>query len=88
VSAIHPILQDGFAGDLTTVRYLQLLCGFSLEDAARFCFVAPETFRRWRMDRPPNRAAIRDPRRLAAVAGLERLAVRQRCVGVARLGAR
>lgn len=53
------LLADGFAGDLTTLRWLQVACGFSTEDAARFCMVSPETFRRWRTDRPPSATAVR-----------------------------
>lgn len=53
------LLADGFAGDLTTLRWLQRACGFTVEDAARFCLVSPETFRRWRTDRTPNPTAVR-----------------------------
>lgn len=52
-------LQEGFAGNLATLRTLQLLCRFSLADAAKFCGVSPHTFRRWRTDRKPPLAAVR-----------------------------
>lgn len=53
------ILQDGYRGDLTTLRKLQLLCGFSALEAANYCGVAPETYRRWRSDRTPSFAAVK-----------------------------
>lgn len=59
MTAASEILRDGFAGDLTTLRNLQLLCRFSLEDAAEFCGVSVHTFRRWRCDRSPPLAAVR-----------------------------
>ena len=52
-------LRDGYLGDVTTLRALQLLCRFSLEDAARFCGVSPHTYRRWRSDRRPPLCAVR-----------------------------
>lgn len=52
-------LRDGYLGDLTTLRVLQLLCGFTLEDAARYCGVSRHTYRRWRRDRPPSVCAVR-----------------------------
>lgn len=56
---IQLVIERGYAGDPTALRTLQLLCRFSLEDAARFCLVSPETFRRWRCDRTPNATAVR-----------------------------
>lgn len=52
-------LQAGYAGDLTTLKSLQLLCRFSDLNAARYCGVSPHTYRRWRTDRQPSRAAVR-----------------------------
>jgi transcriptional regulator with XRE-family HTH domain len=52
-------LYLGYLGDLTTLRDLQLRCGFSLREAADACLVSPETFRRWRNDRKPNPTAVR-----------------------------
>ncbi len=46
-------------GNLPTLPSLQLLCGFSNQEAAHFCFVSPETYRRWLHDRPANPTAIR-----------------------------
>lgn len=59
MSFADALLADGYAGNLTTLRWLQLACGFTTEDAARFCLVSPETFRRWRSDRSPNPTAVR-----------------------------
>jgi hypothetical protein len=59
VTVSSEYLQAGYLGDLTTLRTLQLLCRFSLNDAARYCGVSPHTFRRWRSDRVPPRSAVR-----------------------------
>ena len=59
MSDISSLLRDAFEGDLTSLRMIQLACGFDLEQAARFCCVSPQTFRRWRSDRVPNRTALR-----------------------------
>lgn len=59
MSEIDHLLQEGFQGNVTTLRTLQLLCRFSLEDAAAFCLVSPETFRRWRTDRSPSPLACK-----------------------------
>ena len=59
MSFIGPLLADGYAGKLTTLRQLQLACGMDDQEAARFCLVSPETYRRWRTDRPPNPTAVR-----------------------------
>jgi len=59
MSFIGPLLADGFAGDLTTLRWLQVACGLPWREAARFCLVSPETYRRWRTDRRPNPTALR-----------------------------
>ena len=53
------ILQEGFKGNLTTLRELQLVAGLSTEDAARVCMVPKNTYRRWRGDRTPNPTALR-----------------------------
>lgn len=53
------ILQEAYAGNLTTVRTLQLLCRFTNHEAAGYCGVSPHTFRRWRSDRMPPFAAVR-----------------------------
>lgn len=39
------VLQDGYAGNLTTFRTLQLLCGFSNLEAANYCGVSRHTLR-------------------------------------------
>lgn len=57
--AVSELLADGWAGDLTTLPYLQLLTGLSDLQAAQICAIAPETYRRWRTDRRPNAAAVR-----------------------------
>lgn len=59
MSISSEIIQDGCLGDLTTLRQLQLLCGFSNQQAADFCGVSVETYRRWRTDRNPSIAAVR-----------------------------
>jgi hypothetical protein len=59
VTVSSEYLQAGYLGDLTTLRTLQMLCRFSLDDAARYCGVSPHTFRRWRSDRVPPRGAVR-----------------------------
>lgn len=59
MSVASQFLRDGYAGDVTTLRTLQLLARLSTEDAARACLVSPETFRRWRSDRRPNPTAVR-----------------------------
>lgn len=56
---IDHLLALGYLGNVTTLRTLQLLCRFSTEDAAAFCLVSPETFRRWRTDRTPNPLACK-----------------------------
>jgi hypothetical protein len=56
---ITEVLHQGYLGNLTTLRTLQLLCGYSIEEAAQATLVSPETFRRWRSDRKPNPAAVR-----------------------------
>jgi hypothetical protein len=61
------LLREAFEGELTTVAPIQLAAGLSLPAAAAFCMVSPETFRRWRSDRVPNRTALR---LLAIKAGL------------------
>jgi hypothetical protein len=59
VSDLHEILREGFMGNVTTLRNLQLMCGYSNTQAAEVCCVSVETYRRWRRDRTPNRAAVR-----------------------------
>jgi hypothetical protein len=61
------LLREAFEGELTTVAPIQLAAGLTLEAASAFCLVSPETFRRWRSDRVPNRTALR---LLAIKAGL------------------
>ena len=56
---IDHLLIEGFQGNVTALRTLQLLCRFSTDDAAAFCLVSPETFRRWRTDRAPNPLACK-----------------------------
>lgn len=64
--SVTEILNAGWLGDLTTLRTLQLLCGFTNEQAAKACFVSEETYRRWLCDRKPNPMAVR---LLAVIAG-------------------
>ena len=59
MNEIEYLLREGFAGNVTTLRVMQLLSGLSLEDAARWCLVSPQTFRRWRTDRPANAMACK-----------------------------
>lgn len=60
------LLRDGFMGNVTTLRELQHLAGFGLQEASAACLVAPATFRRWGRDRMPNPTAVR---LLAVLAG-------------------
>lgn len=53
------LLRDGFEGDLTMLRALQLRCRMTDAQAAAFCLVSPDTYRRWGKDRPPNPTAVR-----------------------------
>lgn len=53
------LLKDGFMGDLTTLRALQQRCRFTDRQAADFCLVAPDTYRRWGRDRAPSPTAVR-----------------------------
>jgi hypothetical protein len=55
MSGIGPLLVDGYARNPTTLRLLQLAAGFDDAQAAAFCLVSRETYRRWRTNRPPNR---------------------------------
>jgi len=59
VSTITPVLHSGYQGNVTTLRMLQLINGYTLEQAAHATLVSPETFRRWRNDRRPNPTAVR-----------------------------
>lgn len=56
---VSEILRDGYKGNLSTIRELQLICSLSVQEAAAACLVSPETFRRWRCDRRPNPTAVR-----------------------------
>ncbi len=60
------ILQEAWQGNLTTLPELRLRARLTRAQAADLCGVAPETFRRWCTDRPPNPAAVR---LLAVLAG-------------------
>lgn len=53
------LLQDAFLGDLTTLRLLQRRCRFTDRQAADFCLVALDTYRRWGRDRSPSPTAVR-----------------------------
>lgn len=61
--ATSELLRAPFTGNLPepsrTLRELQLLAGRSDSGAARLLAISPQTFRRWRSDRPPNPTAIR-----------------------------
>lgn len=59
-------LRDGFLGRSTALRRLQLQCGWSQVETARALLVSPETYRRWRRDRPANPTAVK---LLAVLAG-------------------
>ncbi len=63
---VTDLLHAGWLGNVTSLSQLQLLAGLSNKDAARTCFVSPETYRRWRTDRAANRTAVR---LLAVLAG-------------------
>lgn len=53
------LLRDAYMGNPTALRGVQVLGGLTNEEAARLCLVSPETFRRWRSDRPANPTAVR-----------------------------
>lgn len=53
------LLRDAYLGDLTTLRLLQHRCRFTDRQAAEFCLVAPDTYRRWGRDRSPSPTAVR-----------------------------
>ncbi len=59
VSYSSEILTEGYLGNLTTLKALQHRCRLSNDQAARLCFVSPQTYRRWRADRQPNPMAVR-----------------------------
>ncbi len=59
MSQVGPLLVDAFMGDPTTLRSLHLACGFTWREAAAYCLVSPETYRRWLTDRHPNPTALR-----------------------------
>lgn len=59
MSEIGPLLVEAYTGNPTTLRLIQLAAGLSDTAAAEFCLVSPQTYRRWRTDRPPNRTAVR-----------------------------
>lgn len=53
------LLSDGYSGNLTVLRALQLRCGMTDRQAAAFCLVSPHTYARWGKDRDPNPTAVR-----------------------------
>ena len=53
------IKQAALAGNLDVIRDIQLLCGFNNDQAAHYCGVAPQTYRRWRNERTPSVAAVK-----------------------------
>jgi len=64
---VTQLLRDGYLGDVTTLRGLQMLSGLTTDErAAEALMISPETFRRWRGDRRANPTAIR---LLAVLAG-------------------
>ena len=44
---------------MTKLGYVQTVAGLTDTEAARLCFVAQDTYRRWRTDRKPNPCAVR-----------------------------
>lgn len=50
-----------FLGKSPDLGLMQLLAGLSAADAAAFCLVSPETYRRWRRDRSPPLHAVLCP---------------------------
>ncbi len=59
MNAASEILQDAYAGKLPTISPVQLLCRFTVDQAAEYCGVSSHTFRRWRLDRRPSFTAQR-----------------------------
>jgi len=53
------LLAEGFMGNLPSLPALQHRCRMTDRQAAVFCLVAPETYRRWVRDRRPNPTAVR-----------------------------
>ena len=59
MSQIITLLEDGWAGKLPSLGYLQTVAGLNDTGAAKLCGVASETYRRWRTDRTPPLYAFR-----------------------------
>ena len=59
MSQIITLLEDGWAGKLPSLGYLQTVAGLNDTGAAMLCGVASETYRRWRTDRTPPLYAFR-----------------------------
>lgn len=59
MSLSSEIKQAALAGNLDVIRDVQLLCRFSNEQAAHYCGVSPQNYRRWRNDRTPTVAAVK-----------------------------
>ena len=59
MSQIITLLEDGWAGKLPSLGYLQTVAGLNDTGAAMLCGVASETYRRWRTDRTPPLSAFR-----------------------------
>ena len=59
MSHTNEIMQDALSGKLSTFREIQLLYGFTDEQAADYCGVSVKTLRRWRKDLNPPLSALR-----------------------------
>ena len=53
------LLQDGFTGKPGMLRTMQAMARMTDSEAATFCLVSPETYRRWKMDRTPKASGVR-----------------------------
>jgi len=57
--SVHDILESAYLGTLTKLGEIQTILKVDNETAAQICFVSPETYRRWRSDRKPNKCAMK-----------------------------
>jgi len=59
MSQLQALLADGFAGNLPNPQTLQAIARLSQAEAAAYCRVSLETYRRWLRDRPTPPMALR-----------------------------
>lgn len=59
MSHTSEIMQEALSGKLSTFCEVQLLCGFTDDQAADYCGVSVKTLRRWRENLNPPLAALK-----------------------------